>query len=947
MTATTTPAPSPTQTAECVETSLNIGGMTCASCVRRVEKTLTRVDGVVAASVNLANETATVSYDPAFTSLETLTAAVARSGYTAAPRATSPATRTGETTGQKVGEPAADSTATPGAGQNPVDELDARRDTEIAHLKRRWQVALTTGLALMGVMYLPLYIDTMDWLMPLILVIATGVQLWAGADIYRQAWAAAKHRATTMDTLVALGTGVAFGYSAFVTLWPAPGTVLGPADPPVLRDRAHRGRPGPDGSLARAQGQEAHRRLHQDPGRPRPHHRTRAPRRHRGRRPPRRRWPSATSSASDPARTFPSTAPSWTARPPSTSRCSPASPSRSTSGPATRSSEPPRTAPAPCVVRADAVGADSTLAQIIRLVEDAQGSQAPMQRLADQVSAWFVPAVLLAALATFIGWMTFGPGTDRLVLAIGTTVAVLIIACPCALGLATPTAVMVGTGKAAELGILISDGQALETARRLTAVVLDKTGTITHGRPTLEHIQTLPGHESDELLALVASAEVGSEHPVGEAIVTAARDRGLALQPATDFAAHPGHGISATIASTSIAVGNQAHMASLAVDTAPLAGEAARAAAAGGTPMYVAVDGALAGLVTVADTVKPDAAEAVAQLKALGLQVWMVTGDNTATAEAVADQVGIDHVIAEVLPADKAHRVAALQADGHVVAMVGDGINDAPALATADLGIAIGTGTDVAIAASDITLVGGSLRGIVSAVALSRRTVTTIKQGLAWAFAYNVLLIPVAAGALYWWHHLLLDPVLASAAMAMSSVSVVTNALRLRRFSAPATAHDITHRPLRTRVGGLRLPGRDRRGRPGVGVGVHLGQPHRPGRARHERGPVLVRGHGHADAARDERHGRSRHRAGNPGRGRPDREPHCSSRHRPRPAHAADRRGPRRRDRCARRRPGPHPPGVDAHDRDPHRPRHLRPHPPRADRHAGRVHGPGDVPDRR
>ena len=338
-------------------------------------------------------------------------------------------------------------------------------------------------------------------------------------------------------------------------------------------------------------------------------------------------------------------------------------------------------------------------------------------------------------------------------------------------------------------------------------------------------------------------------------------------------------------------------MASLGVDTAALAGDAARAAAAGGTPMYVAVDGTLAGLVTVADTVKPDAAEAVAQLKALGLEVWMVTGDNAATAEAVADQVGIDHVIAEVLPADKADRVAALQADGHVVAMVGDGINDAPALATADLGIAIGTGTDVAIAASDITLVGGSLRGIVSAVALSRRTVTTIKQGLAWAFAYNVLLIPVAAGALYWWHHLLLDPVLASAAMAMSSVSVVTNALRLRRFQAPghrprdhppAAAH-----PRR----GLRLPGRDRRGRPRVGVGVHLGQPHRPGRARHERRALLVRGHGHADAPRDERHGRSRHTAGHPGRGRPDREPHRSGRPRPRPADTTDRRGPRRRHR--------------------------------------------------
>ncbi len=350
MTATTTPTPSPTQTAECVETSLNIGGMTCASCVRRVEKTLTRVDGVVAASVNLANETATVSYDPAFTSLETLTAAVAKSGYTAAPRTTGPATGTSPTTGHLAGEPAADSTPTPGPGQNPVDELDARRDTEIAHLKRRWQVALTTGLALMGVMYLPLYIDTMDWLMPLILVIATGVQLWAGADIYRQAWAAARHRATTMDTLVALGTGVAFGYSAFVTLWPAQAqrwglpihlyfetalivvalvlmgrwlelkakkrtaasikTLFGlaPTTARVVRD-------SPSGTVRSTSLST--------------------------------RWSSATSSASGPARTFPSTAASWKAHHRSTSRCSPASPSRSTSVPATRSSEPPRTAPAP------------------------------------------------------------------------------------------------------------------------------------------------------------------------------------------------------------------------------------------------------------------------------------------------------------------------------------------------------------------------------------------------------------------------------------------------------------------------------------------------------------------------------------------------------------------------------------------------------------------------
>ena len=791
---TTTTTPSLTRTAECAETSLNIGGMTCASCVRRVEKTLIRVDGVVAASVNLANETATVSYDPAFTSLETLTAAVTKSGYTAAPRTTPTPDQT--VPGYYTGD---DTLAAP----SPVDELDARRDTEIAHLRRRWQVALTTGLALMGVMYLPLYIDTMDWLMPLILVIATGVQLWAGADIYRQAWAAAKHRATTMDTLVALGTGVAYCYSAFVALWPAQSqkwglpihlyfetalivvalvlmgrwlelkakkrtaasikTLVGlaPTTARVLRD-------GPDGTV------EVDVPLDQvavgDLVRVRP-----------GENLPVDGTVFDGSSSVDESMLTGESAPV-----------------DKRAGDQVIGATANRTGT--LVIRADAVGADSTLAQIIRLVEEAQGSQAPMQRLADQVSSWFVPAVLLAALATFIGWMTFGPDTDRLVLAIGTTVAVLIIACPCALGLATPTAVMVGTGKAAELGILISDGTALETARKLTAVILDKTGTITHGRPTLEHVETLSGLDTDELLALVAAAEVGSEHPVGEAIVTAARKRGLTLRPATDFAAHPGHGITAHIDERTVAIGNQAHMTSMGVHTAPLADDAARAAAAGGTPMYVAVDGALTGLVTVADTVKPDAAEAVAQLKALGLQVWMVTGDNAATAENVAAEVGIDHVIAEVLPGDKADRVAALQADGHVVAMVGDGINDAPALAKADLGIAIGTGTDVAIAASDITLVGGSLRGIVNAIALSRRTVTTIKQGLAWAFAYNVLLIPVAAGALYWWHGLLLDPVLASAAMAMSSVSVVTNALRLRRFQAPATTHDITHRPLRTRV---------------------------------------------------------------------------------------------------------------------------------------------------
>jgi P-type Cu+ transporter len=781
---TTTQPAAPAPTPACTETSLDIGGMTCASCVGRVQKALVRVDGVVAASVNLATETATVTYDPAEVSAEVLAEAVGRAGYAATPR------RAAHTTDLR-----------PTDEEDAVDDLDARRDVEIAHLKRRWQVALVTGLSLMGVMYVPFYIDTMDWLMPLILVIATAVQLWAGADIYRLAWAAARNRSTTMNTLVALGTGVAYGYSAFVTLWPAQAqnwglplhlyfetalivvalvlmgrwlelkakkrtaasirslVRLAPSTARVLREDAEVDVPIAEvavGDLVRVR-----------PGENVPLDGT---------------VTDGRSSVDESMLTGESV------------------PVEKEAGDQVIGATLNRTGT--LVVRATAVAADGTLAQIVRLVEEAQGSQAPMQRLADRVSAWFVPAVLIAALATFAGWMVFGPTADRLVLAIGATVAVLIIACPCALGLATPTAVMVGTGKAAELGILVSDGQALETARRLTAVVLDKTGTLTHGRPELTDVTALAGYDADELLALVASAEVGSEHPVGEAIVAAALSRGVRLRPATDFTAHPGHGIVATIDAAEIAVGNRALMTALGIDVDALSATADQAATRGGTPMYAAVDATLVGLVIVADTVKPDAAEVVAQLKALGLEVWMVTGDNAATAASVARAVGIDHVLAEVLPADKADRVAALQGAGHVVAMVGDGINDAPALARADLGIAIGTGTDVAIAASDITLVGGSLRGIVSAVALSRRTVTTIKQGLVWAFAYNVLLIPVAAGALYGWHHLLLDPVLASAAMAMSSVSVVTNALRLRRFTAPGTASEITHRPLRARVGG-------------------------------------------------------------------------------------------------------------------------------------------------
>jgi Cu+-exporting ATPase len=424
-----------------------------------------------------------------------------------------------------------------------------------------------------------------------------------------------------------------------------------------------------------------------------------------------------------------------------------------------------------------------------------------MQRLADTVSAWFVPGVLAAAALTFIVWALAGSAGNHWTMAIGTAIAVLIIACPCALGLATPTAVMVGTGKAAELGVLIGNGDALEQSRRLTAIVLDKTGTITQGRPAVTQIRTAGQWDAASLLAIAAAAETGSEHPLGAALVTAARDRHLALPPAERFTAIPGRGIDATIAGRRVLVGNAALLTEAGVDVTTLAPQAGQVAAAGQTPMFAAVDTEAAGLIVVADPVKPDSADAVAQLKALGLEVWMLTGDNAATAQAVAADVAIDHVLAEVLPHQKAEKVRALQAAGHVVAMVGDGINDAPALASADVGIAVGTGADVAIAASDITLVGGDLRGVVAAIALSRRTVTTIKQGLGWAFAYNTLLIPVAAGALYAWHGILLNPILAAAAMAMSSVSVVSNAQRLRRFRRPASTQEILHPPLRARLG--------------------------------------------------------------------------------------------------------------------------------------------------
>jgi len=430
--------------------------------------------------------------------------------------------------------------------------------------------------------------------------------------------------------------------------------------------------------------------------------------------------------------------------------------------------------------RATKVGKDTVLSQIIRMVEQAQGSKAPIQRLVDVVSSYFTPAVVILAVIGFMAWYTLGPD-PVLVYALVVFVTVLIIACPCALGLATPTSLMVGVGKGAEHGILIRSGQALETAHKLHTIVLDKTGTITKGEPSVTDVVAPDGGES-EVLRLAASVERGSEHPLGEAILGGARARGLMLAEPVNFAALPGRGVEAEVDGRRVTLGNRRLMEERGYGLGPLAAAAVRFADDGKTPMFVAVDGRPVGIVAVADTVKDDSAQAIAALHRMGLEVVMLTGDNERTAQAIARQVGVDRVLAEVLPETKAERVRALQAERRRVAMVGDGINDAPALAQADIGIAMGTGTDVAIEAADITLVRGSLTGVVTAIQLSRATMRNIKQNLFGAFIYNALGLPVAAGALYPAFGLLLSPLIAAAAMAFSSVTVVTNANRLRGF---------------------------------------------------------------------------------------------------------------------------------------------------------------------
>jgi P-type Cu+ transporter len=749
--------------------TFGVTGMTCASCVMRNERALGRTAGVVHADVNLATERATVDYLPNEVSPEQIKEAIRSAGYEVVDL---------ETGGQ--------SAATDADGR-AVDPQAAAREQEYRRLRLKVATgAVLSAVILLGSMhhwfpFVPMIL-TQGWVL---WALATPVQFWVGGQFYRRAYAAARHGGADMNTLVVMGSSAAYVYSALGVLFPSFFTSHGLGDPMYFDSSALIITLILLGRLleARAKGQtgEAIRRLvglqprtarvvrhgvevdvpvaevvHDDLLRVRP-----------GERVPVDGIVVSGSSAVDESMLTGEPLPVE-----KTESDEVVGGTLNTSGSFT--------------FKATRVGAETALSQIVRLVEQAQGSKPPIARLADVIAGYFVPAVMAVAALTFIVWLAFGPD-PALNYALLNAIAVLVIACPCALGLATPTAIMVGTGKGAENGVLIRDGISLETAQKLTAVVLDKTGTITEGRPSVTDVVVLDDRDGDDVLRLAATAERGSEHPLGEAIVRAATEGGLRVAEAADFAALAGHGVRATVDGHEVVVGNLRQMREAGIEWSGDGDEAGGLAAQGKTLVRVAVDGRPAGLLAVADRVKPGSAAAIAALRGLGLEVVMLTGDNLVTAGAIAGDVGVDRVVADVLPGQKAEQIAALQGDGRFVAMVGDGINDAPALAQADVGIAIGTGTDVAIEASDITLMSGDLRGVVTAIALSRRTMRTVRENLFWAFAYNVALIPLAAGVFYPAFGWLLDPIFAAAAMGLSSVTVVGNSLRLRWFRPPAT----------------------------------------------------------------------------------------------------------------------------------------------------------------
>ncbi len=751
----------PSQAIEIV--SFPVEGMTCASCVNRITRFLRKVDGVEDANINLATESATVRFDGGRTDLTALAAAVEAAGYVA-----------------RVDKVADDADTT--------DE-PTFADRHLADLRRRLAVAtLLTAPILVGLARMTMLpglpgLFTNPWFQ---LAFATPVQFYAGWPFYRGALNALRHRAADMNTLVAVGTTAAYGYSVAAIAVPdffrAAGLGMGGAALPLYFDTAA----AIITLILLGRFLEARARSHTSD----------AIRKLIGLAPRTARVVRAGAELDVPieevvrgdvvrvraGEKIPVDGLVLDGR------------SAVDEGMVTGESMPVGKKPGDEVIggtlngsgsftyEATRVGADTVLAHIVRLVQEAQGSRAPIQRLADAVTGVFVPVVLATAAFTFVVWFAIGPA-PAFNLALVNTIAVLIIACPCALGLATPTSIMVGTGKGAENGVLFRNAEALERLHKVRAVVLDKTGTLTEGRPRVTDIIRADGAPAeDDLLALVAAAERGSEHPLGEAIVRHARERGLELAEVGSFEAVAGQGVRARVARHDVGVGRAAYIGP---ESSSLRDAAERLAAAGKTPVYVALDGRAVAVVGIADTLKAGSAAAVAELHRLGLTVVMLTGDNETTARAIATEAGVDRVVADVRPEEKAAQIRALQAEGQVVAMVGDGVNDAPALASADVGIAIGTGTDVAIESAAVTLMRGDLRGLVTAIALSRSTMRNIRQNLFWAFAYNVVLIPVAMGALYPFTGILLDPILAAAAMALSSVTVVSNALRLRRFTAP------------------------------------------------------------------------------------------------------------------------------------------------------------------
>ena len=759
--------------------TLTIGGMTCASCVAHVEGALNQLPGVLSVNVNLATEKAVAEYVPGVVSVQDFREAVDNAGYSV----------------DGIGE------ESPGEKEQ-LDRLAKVKEARALRNKFGFAAILGALLFLGSFHAFPWVSGLMDRsYYPFVLwALATPVQFWAGWNFYTSGLGALRHRTANMHTLIALGTSVAYFYSVavvFIDLFnPEVLAVRGIEDGGVYFDTAAiiialilLGRY----LEARARGQtsEAIRRLMQlRPGT------ARVVRDGQETDLPVEMVVPGDTIVIRPGEKIP--VDGEVVRGHSaideSMLTGESMPVEKIEGSQVYGATINRTGT--FQFRATKVGKDTFLSQIIKLVEEAQGSRAPIQRLADVVASYFVPAVLALSAGSFLFWLFLGP-SPSLTYAFLVVVAVLIIACPCALGLATPTAIMVGTGKGAEHGVLIRSAEALEVAHKADVVVLDKTGTLTSGQPSVTDLIVVSGEE-ESLLNLAASAELGSEHPLGQAIIKAARERGITPEQADDFEALPGQGLRASVNGSTVLLGNRSLMEAQGLRLDGLGATAEELSTQGKTPMFIASEGVLLGTIGLADTLKPEAVEVVSQLRDLGLEVIVLSGDSHRTAEAVAGQVGADRVIAEVLPQDKADVITGLQRQGKVVAMVGDGINDAPSLAQADIGIAMGTGTDVAMESADITLTRGDLRGVLTTFQLSRKTIRVIKQNLFWAFFYNTALIPVAAGVLYplfsatggvpsglhfFFGELgFLNPVLAALAMAFSSVTVVSNSLRLKRL---------------------------------------------------------------------------------------------------------------------------------------------------------------------